>query len=450
MRIIHGFSKGKEVLKSHRNVLQGQSEISADGQKKIREIFKDNLSPEQVVTRILDDVRSKGDASIKQYSKMIDNVDINHLEVPKSEWAKAYKDIPRRLREALVHASKRIRAFHEASKPQTWINLEEGYGELFNPLDRVGVYIPGGSAVYPSTVLMTAIPAKVAGVKDVIVASPASGVGGPSQGVLAAAHLAEVDRVFQIGGAQAIGAFAYGTESVPKVDFICGPGNIFVTIAKRMVYGEVGIDGLYGPTETVVIADSTAPANLCAADVLAQAEHDTMASPIFITTSDKLVSKVEREIEKQLLKLPRKEIARVSINERGYAIVVESLSQAAELANDFAPEHLCLLVDDPWKLLDQVRHAGGVFLGSLSPEVMGDYVAGPSHTMPTGGTARFNSPLGVHHFLKVSSLVAVQPKHMEQFIKVVSTIARSEGFVGHAKAAEIRKSYLSNKKLKNT
>jgi histidinol dehydrogenase len=318
------------------------------------------------------------------------------------------------------------------------VDFAQGFGELFTPLERVGMYIPGGRAAYPSTVLMTAIPARVAGVPEIILATPGRGAAGPNQAVLAAAHLAGVDRVFQIGGAQAIAAMAYGTETVPRVDMVCGPGNLFVTLAKQMLFGQVAVDGLYGPTETVLIADAEADPAHCAADLLAQAEHDPLASPILVTTSETLLTRVERQLARQLARLPRRDVAARALEDRGVAVVVESLDEALSLANLYAPEHLCLLVRDPWALVGRVRHAGGVFLGAHSPEVMGDYVAGPSHVMPTGGTARFSSPLGVHQFLKVSSLVALREATFFSLAADGARLARAEGLEGHARAMAVR------------
>ena len=264
-----------------------------------------------------------------------------------------------------------------------------GLGERLIPMQRIGVYAPGGTASYPSTVLMTAIPARVAGVEEVILCTPST-----SPAVMAAAAIAGVDRVFRVGGAQAIGAMAYGTESIRKVDMICGPGNLFVTMAKRMVFGEVAIDGLYGPTETVLVADHSADPVHCAADLLAQAEHDPLASPILVTNSPSLAESIDEELDRQLAMLERREIAAAALSNGGCMVLVNNLEEAMELANQVAPEHLCLLVEDPWRWADKVRNAGGLFLGRYSPEVVGDYVAGPSHVMPTGGTARFSSALG--------------------------------------------------------
>ena len=307
-----------------------------------------------------------------------------------------------------------------------------------NAVGSAGAYIPGGTALYPSTVLMTAIPAKVAGVPQVVMCTPTKNGELPHPAVLAAADIAGVDRVFCIGGAQAVAAMAYGTESVPRVDIICGPGNIFVTLAKKLVYGDVGIDGLYGPTETVVIGDSTSNPTLCAVDMLAQAEHDTLARPVLITTSERLADAVDAEITTRLERLDRGAIARASTQEQGCIAVVESMGDALKLANEFAPEHLCLMMDGGWEYLGKIRNAGAVFIGDFSHEVLGDYVAGPSHVMPTAGTARFNSGLGVHSFVKVSPVVALSPETSATISRVASVLGRAEGLTAHAEAAEIR------------
>ena len=317
--------------------------------------------------------------------------------------------------------------------PQGWMDPKRGLGERLIPMQRVGVYAPGGTASYPSTVLMTAIPARVAGVEEVILCTPST-----SPAVMAAAAIAGVDRVFRVGGVQAVGAMAYGAGPIPKVDMICGPGNLFVTLAKRMVYGEVAIDGLYGPTETVLIADDSADLVHCAADLLAQAEHDPLASPILVTNSASLAEGINTELERQLALLERRDIAITALTNGGCIVLVDNLDEAMTLANQVAPEHLCLLVEDPWQWSEKVRNAGGVFVGQFSPEVVGDYVAGPSHVMPTGGTARFSSALGVHQFLKSMPIIGLNAEAFPEMAKAVSTIARWEGLTAHARAMEIR------------
>ncbi|MSQ33954.1 MAG: histidinol dehydrogenase, partial [Dehalococcoidia bacterium] len=295
-----------------------------------------------------------------------------------------------------------------------------------------------GSARYPSTVLMSAIPARVAGVREIILATPPGRDGKVPPVTLAAAALAGVDRVFALGGAQAIAALAYGTESVPRVDKVCGPGNIFVTLAKKMVFGTVDIDGLFGPTETLLIADDSVDAALCARDLLAQAEHDALASPILITTSLKVAQAVARQVEEQLARMERREIAAAAVEGQGAVVVVDSLERAFELANSYAPEHLALLLRDPWSHLEKVRHAGAVFLGEASGEALGDYIAGPSHVLPTGGTARFSSPLGVETFLRRMSVIGLDEATSRALAKPGAVIARAEGLQGHAAALEAR------------
>ena len=306
------------------------------------------------------------------------------------------------------------------------------------PLERIGLYVPGGRAPYPSTVLMGSIPAKVAGVKEVAICSPAKKDGSISPIILAAARIAGVSEVYKVGGAQAIAAFAYGTDTIPKVDMICGPGNLFVTIAKKMVYGQVGIDGLAGPTETLIVADDTADPRLCAADLLGQAEHDLLATPVLITTSESLVTKIMLAMDKQMESLSKKETASASIQNRGVIVVVDTIDDALEIANAYAPEHLCLMIEEPWNSIDSISNAGGIFLGENSPEVMGDYIAGPSHVMPTGGTARFNSSLGIAQFIRRTPVVSLNQNKVAELAETAVTLAKLEGFDAHAQAVELR------------
>jgi len=298
--------------------------------------------------------------------------------------------------------------------------------------------VPGGTAYYPSTVLMTAIPARVAGVGEIIITTPPGKDGEVPPATLVAADIAGADRIFKVGGAQAIAALAFGTRSIPRVDKICGPGGLFVTIAKRMVYGIVDIDGLYGPTETVILADDSASAECCAADLLAQAEHDVLSVAILITTSAELAAAVDKEVKRQLKGLERADIARRSLQERGHIIIVDDMEQAIALANLYAPEHLALMVRDASSHIESIRNTGGIFIGESSPEVLGDYVAGPSHVMPTGGSARFSSPLGVNDFLKITSVVALSDEDARMLAPVAAAIARVEGLTAHARAAELR------------
>ena len=431
LRVIQGLSRGKEEL-GRRGVL----DLAASSEKALarsQELFGEPLTPEESTKRILDDVRSRGDEAVRHYSRILDGVELDSLEVDHGEVAGASGRVDKALMEALKLSARRIKEYHQATLPKSWIDRDRGLGEAVIPLERVGVYAPGGTASYPSTVLMTVIPARVAGVKEVILCTPST-----APAVLAAAEIAAVDRVFRIGGVQAIGTMAYGTTTVPRVDMVCGPGNIFVTLAKKLVFGEVAIDGLYGPTETVLVADETADPAHCAADLLAQAEHDPLASPILVTNSPALVSRIQAEVEKQLAGLERRDIATAALTNGGRIVLVDTLDEAIELANLVAPEHMCLLVEDHWRWAEKVRNAGGLFLGPYSPEVVGDYVAGPSHVMPTGGTARFSSALGVHQFLKTMPVIGLKAEGFEEMAQAVSIIARSEGLTAHARAVEIR------------
>lgn len=417
-----------------------ESKVSPQVAEGIRRLFGEELTPEQAVGRILRDVRKRGDAALRDYSQRIDGVTLDSLVVSEGEIEAAYAETPTALREALKTAAQRIRAFHERQPKGSWLEWNEGsaLGQMIHPLERVGIYVPGGTAPYPSSLLMAAIPAQVAGVEEIIVASPPDKGGSVAGSVLAAAKVARVERAFKVGGAQAIAALAYGTESVPKVDKIVGPGNIFVILAKRQVFGAVDIDQLPGPTETLLIADQTADPKLAAADLLAQAEHDPLASAILITTSEELARRVQEEVERQWERLSRREIIAQSLERQGGIIVVEDLDQAVELANLYAPEHLCLLTADPWALVGKIKHAGGVFLGEASSEALGDYVVGPSHIMPTGGTARFSSPLSVRDFLKITSLFAVREEEMRRLAPAAIEIAQAEGLTAHAAAIKLR------------
>ena len=400
----------------------------------IKSIFGKHLSPQEVASQITEEVRNHGDPAIKKYTSMIDQVELNSVVVDEKEIADALDTLGKEIINALVHAADRITEFHRSTIRKSWIDHKSGLGELMRPLERVGLYVPGGRASYPSTVLMGAIPAKVAGVREVAICSPARKDGSVPPVVLAAAKIAGVDEIYKIGGAQAIAALAYGTASVKSVDKICGPGNIFVTCAKRAVFGHVDIDGFYGPTETVIISDSTIDPAVCAADLLAQAEHDVLASPILITTSHEYYSEVMNEIHKQIDNLLTKETTRIALEANGVCFLVPDIESAVKLSNLYAPEHLCLLLDDPWQYLDLVTNAGGVFLGPFSPEVIGDYIAGPSHIMPTGATAKFNSYLGVHHFIKPILVVGLPETTFRQVAESASIIASEEGMDAHRRA----------------
>jgi histidinol dehydrogenase len=405
----------------------------------IEKRFGEALTPTQVVDRIVARVKADGDDAVRELTELIDGHAPAQTEVPGSMIDDAVANVATELVDALRAAAERIERFHRRAMPSEWRDPEEGYGSLIRPLGRVGVYVPGGTAPYPSTVLMAAIPARVAGVEEVVICTPPQqGSDLPHPAVLAAASIAGVDRVFAVGGAQAVAAMAYGTETVPKVDLICGPGNLFVTIAKRKVYGSVGIDGLYGPTETLVIADGAANPTLVAADLLAQAEHDDLAMPVLVTTSEELANKVAGEWRTRVARLERSAIATASMEGRGVIAVVDSLAEAVELSNAFAPEHVSLAVNDPEALVASIKSAGMVFVGELSHEVLGDYAAGPSHVMPTAGTARFGSGLGVHSFIKHVPVVAMDAKKSSELGRIASIIGRAEGLTAHAEAAEAR------------
>jgi len=435
LRIVED-AEARQVLLKHRGL--GLDTVTPQVLDRIEDAFGQRLTPLQVVERVLGDVKSRGDQAVRELTLKLDGTSLDALEVPKEKVEAAYGSVDGQVVEALRRSAERVREFHQATVVRSWMDSDRGYGQLVNPVGRVGVYVPGGTARYPSTVVMTAVPAKVAGVREVVICTPPADNGLPHPVVLVAADIAAVDRVFTIGGAQAVAAMAYGTASVPAVDMVCGPGNLFVTLAKKLLFGEVGIDGLYGPTETLVVADETANPTLCAADLLAQAEHDVMAMPVLITTSRQLAEQVAREVEIRLDRLERGDIARGAIDGRGCIAVVDDMDEALELANEFAPEHLSLMVEEPRQYVDRVRNAGAVFVGEFSHEVLGDYVGGPSHVMPTGGTARFSSGLGVHSFVKISPVLALDDATSIELAKSASLIARAEGFTAHAEAAEVR------------
>lgn len=404
------------------------------------EIFGEVLTAHQVVDRIVGDVRERGDDAIRHYTKAYDGRDIDALEVPRAEWDSALDRIDAELRDALVLAATRIRSFHEKQKGENWFDAGDLgiFGQVIRPLQRVGIYTPGGSAALPSSLLMVAVPARVAGVEEIVVAAPPRGDEGIPDIILAAAAIAGVDRVFAIGGAQAIAAMAFGTESVPQVDKICGPGNIFVALAKQRVAGTVAIDQVAGPTETLVLCDDSADLELVAADLIAQSEHDPLASAILVTTSKRIADDVTAEIESQASQLPREAIIRQSLEAQGMIAQVDSLDAAMECANAYAPEHLCLQVEDPWALVPKVRNAGGIFVGENSPEALGDYTAGPSHVMPTSATARFSSPTNVTDFQKIISLAAANSDAIDALGAATIRLAQAEGLDGHAASIQRR------------
>lgn len=398
--------------------------------------FGKGVTPPQAVEIILKSVEEEGDLGIRKWSKMLDRFEGEAILVPPKALENAWMQLDPAIKKAMQTAADRIRAFHEKQPVQSWITKEMGgeLGQRFTPIERVGVYVPGGTAPLPSSLLMSVIPAKVAGVKEVFAASPPE----IDPSILAAAYLCGVDALYQIGGAQAIGALAFGTETVQRVDKIVGAGNLFVTLAKMQVFGMVGLDGLYGPTETIVIADSKANPAWVAADLLAQAEHGVQATAILLTPDVDLAKAVQEEIEIQTSTLKRKEIIEASIENAGGIVLVDSLEQAARLANAYASEHLCLSVEKPRALMAQINNAGGFFLGDRSYEVLGDYVAGPSHVMPTGGSARFNSPLNVLDFVKLSSVIALDESNAGTLGSIAADLAELEGLTAHAAAARAR------------
>lgn len=421
MKIIDGFEAAKSILSR-----QSSKEVPGGDDR------------EKEVRKIIEDVRNRGDAALFDYTEKFDGVRLTSLEVDKSEIADAYRQVDSELLAALKLAAERIRSFHTAQKDSIWHEVSaKGLGQLIRPLKRVGVYVPGGTAAYPSTVLMTVIPARVAGVKEIMVVTPPRPQGSVSKVTLAAAKIADVDRIFSVGGAQAIAALAFGTESIPAVDKICGPGNIFVTLAKKTVFGVVDVDGFYGPSEVLIIADEKASPGYCAADLLAQAEHDPLAEANMVTTSRRLADEVNREVEQQLKGISRQSIARESL-ERGVIAVVETLDEAIELSNLYAPEHLCLMIADAASCIDRITNAGCILAGRGATVVLGDYVAGPSHALPTGGTARFSSPLNVSDFIKFMNVINTDKLDIKQLGKAASIMARAEGLEAHAMSVEKR------------
>ena len=409
---------------------------------RIAETFGERISAEEAVRRILRDVRTRGDAALRDWSAKLDGFPTDApLRVPDEQLASAVEALPAPEREALELAAERIRGFYSRQPLTSWFTNDLGgtLGQIIRPHGRVGLYVPGGTAPLPSSVLMSAVPAQVAGVKDVVVvAPPMHGTDQIAPITLAACALVGVTEVYALGGAQAIAALAYGTESVPAVDKIFGPGNLFVTLAKRQVFGAVGIDGLAGPTETMVIADENAKPAWVAADLLAQAEHDVLASAILLTPSRALAEAVQVEVGHQMETLPRADILAQSLPGQSGIVVTKDLDEAAALNNAYAPEHLCLAVDNPWALSEKITNAGGIFMGEQSFEVLGDYVAGPSHVMPTGGSARFASPLNVWDFVHIISLIALDPGTTAEIAPKAALIARAESLEAHARSADCR------------
>lgn len=436
------------LLVGRGRIVADPNALPASVREGIRETFGEDLGAEEVVRRVVDDVRTRGDAALRHFTLAFDRVNVSELRVTDLHIDVAVERVGARVMDALEAAALRIRAFHEHGRRKSWFDHTPSggaLGQLIRPLDRVGVYAPGGRAPYPSSVLMAAVPARVAEVKEVVLASPPGGPNGEvSDVLLAAARVAKVDAVYRVGGAQAIAGLAHGTETLPRVDKIVGPGNIFVVLAKRMVFGQVGIEALPGPTECLVIADESANPAWVAADLLAQAEHDPLACSLLITPAADLADAVDRELSQQVQSLPRRAIVEESLANRGGIVETLDLEEAVDLANAFAGEHLCLAVRDPWTWLGRVRHAGGVFLGELNAEAIGDYTAGPSHIMPTGGTARFTSPVNVDDFLKITSVFALGAHDLRQAGPPAVVLARAEGLEAHARAVECRLAALGN------
>jgi histidinol dehydrogenase len=461
MRIVRGAEEAKQMLL--RRVSMEERELPPAVRETVRRVFGAELDAAAVVDRILRDVRQEGDAAVRRYNQQIDGVTHEGpLEVSRSEVQASYSEVDSSLVDALRLAAGRISDYHALQMKHAARSFQEnGLGQLVRPIERVGLYTPGNKVIYPSTLLMTALPARAAGVAELVMVTPAREDGSVAPMKLVAADIAGVDRIFRAGGVQGIAALAYGTDSVPRVDKICGPGNIFVTIAKQRLFGQVGIDGIFGPSETLVIAEASANPRRVAADMLAGAEHDELATAILLTDSELLANEVSVIIDRELYEgdlppntgsplareggegkevraFPRADAARTSLDARGGAVVLASIEEAVQLASDFAAEHLCLHLRHPERWLERIRNAGCVFAGEESVESVGDYTAGPSHVMPTGGSARFSSALGVHDFLKVTSLVRLDPQTVAEIGPAGAAIAYAEGLAGHAHAIESR------------
>ena len=413
-------------------------EVSAD------EIFdrgESSFDVTDIVTDIISNVRKNGDKALFEYCEKFDKAKLSSLEVTEEEIEEAFSSVEPKFIEIIKTAAENIRNFHKKQVRNSFIiNEQDGIvtGQKVTPIEKVGLYVPGGTAAYPSTVLMDSIPAKIAGCNEICITTPPSADGKVNPVILAAAKIAGVDRIFKVGGAQAVAALAYGTETVPKVDKIVGPGNAFVAEAKRQVFGRVSIDMIAGPSEILVIADGKSDPRFVAADLLSQAEHDKMASAVLVTDSMELAVKVQEEIENQLKKLPREEIARTSIDNNGKIIVADSLLDVIDVANEIAPEHLELSVDNPFDYLDKIKNAGSIFMGRYCPEALGDYYSGANHTLPTSGTARFSSPLSVDDFVKKSQYTYYTKEALQKVAEDVAFFAEKEGLSAHARSATIR------------
>lgn len=444
MRIINVKDMGLEAVeKLLKKPAFDQVELNPRIREANKKLFGADLTAAEIVDKIVGDVRRDGDEAVIKYTKLIDRTEFTPEEfvVTEAEYEAAYQEADPAVVDSLRKAAENVRRYHQEQKPNSWMTYRDKgsiLGQSVIPLDRVGIYVPGGTAAYPSSVIMNAMPAVVAGVKEIIMMVPPKN-GKINPYVLVAAKEAGVSKIFKIGGAQAIAAMAFGTETIPRVDKITGPGNIFVTLAKKAVYGHCDIDMLAGPSEILIVADKTADPAYTAADMLSQAEHDMLASSIVITDSPELAEKVAVEAEKQLKVLPREEITRASLDRNGMIIITEDIMQAVELANVSAPEHMEVLTEQPFKLLPYIRHAGAVFLGAYSPEPLGDYFAGPNHVLPTGGTARYYSVLNVETFMKRTSIISYTQEQLDAVSDDVIRLAEAEGLQAHANAVKLRK-----------
>lgn len=444
MRIINVKDMGLEAVeKLLKKPAFDQVELNPRIREANKKLFGADLTAAEIVDRIVGDVRRDGDEAVIKYTKLIDRTEFTPEEfvVTEAEYEAAYQEADPAVVDSLRKAAENVRRYHQEQKPNSWMTYRDKgsiLGQSVIPLDRVGIYVPGGTAAYPSSVIMNAMPAVVAGVKEIIMMVPPKN-GKINPYVLVAAKEAGVSKIFKIGGAQAIAAMAFGTETIPRVDKITGPGNIFVTLAKKAVYGHCDIDMLAGPSEILIVADKTADPAYTAADMLSQAEHDMLASSIVITDSPELAEKVAAEAEKQLKVLPREEITRASLDRNGMIIITEDIMQAVELANVSAPEHMEVLTEQPFQLLPYIRHAGAVFLGAYSPEPLGDYFAGPNHVLPTGGTARYYSVLNVETFMKRTSIISYTQEQLDAVSDDVIRLAEAEGLQAHANAVKLRK-----------
>jgi len=440
MRIYDDWEQARRTVLCRRN-MAAPEEVPQPVRASIRRTFGQDLTPEQAVARILADVRLRGDDALRDWTARVDGLTLDRFEVAPEAMQSAVDSLPPHVTEALRRSADRIRAFHAHQPIPDWTTEDMGgiLGQRAVPIARVGVYVPGGTAPLPSSLLMAAIPARVAGVDEVVACTPPGRESGHVPDIiLAAAHIAGVDRLFRLGGAQAIAALAYGTATVPRVDKIVGAGGLFTTLAKRQVFGQVGLDGLYGPTETVVVADDSANPAWVAADLLAQAEHDVLATAILLTPSRPLAEAVQAQVARQLETLTRADVIAASLAGQGGIVLTPDLETAVRLADEFAPEHLCLSVQEPAAWASRIRNAGGLFLGEHSCEVLGDYVAGPSHIMPTGGTARFSSPVNVLDFVKIVNVIALDAETAARLSPTAARIADAESLTAHAAAAAAR------------